>query len=86
MIYKFVPMNQSCASEIISNWRYDGDLAIYNYENKKDWILYEEAWGNGIFAVLNENCELIGELSVQFLYPSEVALETELGDHKVINK
>jgi len=34
--------------------------------------------------VINENNELIGELSVQFFEPSEVALENELLDDKVL--
>jgi len=77
-------MNETYAHEIINNWKYEGELAVYNYENEKDWILSTDIWGNGLFSVVDENNQLVGELSVQFFPPSEVALEDESSDREIL--
>lgn len=66
MKYTFVPMNQEYASTIVNTWKYENDYSIYDYSNEADHMLDEEAWGRGIFAVLNQEGDLIGELSIEF--------------------
>lgn len=67
MAYKFVPMNQEYASTIVTTWKYQKDYSIYDYVNEADHMLDEEGWGRGIFAVLNDESDLVGELSIEFL-------------------
>ncbi|PKO01083.1 MAG: N-acetyltransferase [Chloroflexi bacterium HGW-Chloroflexi-4] len=67
MTYKFVPMNQEYASTIVKTWKYQKDYSIYDYVNEADHMLDQEGWGRGIFAVLNEESDLVGELSIEFL-------------------
>lgn len=66
MNYTFVPMNQEYASTIVDTWKYKKEYSIYDYSNEADHMLDEEAWGRGIFAVLNDEKDLIGELSIEF--------------------
>jgi ribosomal-protein-alanine N-acetyltransferase len=64
--YNFVPMNREYASTIVNTWKYEGEYSIYNYINEADHMLDEDGWGRGIFAVLNPQGDLIGELSIEF--------------------
>lgn len=66
MTYTFTPMTSEYAHEIVANWKYEGDFSIYDYSNEKEHMLDEEGWKTGIFAVLNESNELIGECSIEF--------------------
>lgn len=66
MNYTFVPMNREYASTIVDTWKYEKEYSIYDYSNEADHMLDEEGWGRGIFAVLNQEGELIGELSIEF--------------------
>lgn len=66
MIFNFVPMTEEYAREMIDNWKYDGQYSIYNYENEEELLLNKSIWGKGIFAVLNEKNELIGEVNIEF--------------------
>lgn len=66
MNYNFVPMNKIYAATIVENWRYPDAYAIYDYANEADHMLDESAWGKGIFAVLDEPGDLVGELSIEF--------------------
>ena len=66
MKYTFVPMNQEYASTIVDTWKYDAEYSIYDYSNEADHMLDPEGWGRGVFAVLNDENELIGELSIEF--------------------
>lgn len=84
MIYSFVPMNLTYAKEIVENWKYPNEYYIYDYDRESDWILSEEDWGSHIFAVLSENNELIGELSVQFYDSKEVVLNKECPNAKIL--
>jgi ribosomal-protein-alanine N-acetyltransferase len=67
MNYNFIPMNREYASTIVETWKYQKEYSIYDYANESDHMLDEEGWGRGIFAVLNQEGELIGELSIEFL-------------------
>jgi ribosomal-protein-alanine N-acetyltransferase len=67
MKYTFVPMNQEYASTIVDTWKYEKEYSIYDYSNEADHMLDKEGWGNGIFAVLNQEGDLIGELSIEFI-------------------
>lgn len=67
MKYAFVPMNQKYASTIVDTWKYEKEYSIYDYSNEADHMLDEEGWGTGIFAVLNQEGDLIGELSIEFI-------------------
>lgn len=78
MKYTFVPMNKTYAAEIVGNWKYEGDFTIYDYSNEAEHMLDSEAWGSGIFAVLNEEDVLIGELSIEFW--DEAGNHTEYSD------
>jgi ribosomal-protein-alanine N-acetyltransferase len=66
MKYTYIPMNQKYASAIVETWKYPGEHAIYDYSNEAEHILDEEGWGRGIFAVLDPEGDLIGELSIEF--------------------
>ena len=66
MNYSFVPMNRAYASTIVDTWKYEQEYSIYDYANEADHMLDEEGWGSGIFAVLNPQGDLVGELSVEF--------------------
>jgi [ribosomal protein S18]-alanine N-acetyltransferase len=67
MNYNFVPMNREYASTIVETWKYQKEYSIYDYVNEADHMLDEEGWGRGIFAVLNQEGDLIGELSIEFI-------------------
>lgn len=75
MNYKFVPMNEVYANTIIKNWHYPNQYAIYNYTNEADHILNTEIWGQGLFAVINQNNNLIGELTIQFFDENDNFIE-----------
>ena len=66
MTYTFVPMNHEFAAMIVNTWKYENEYSIYDYSNEADHMLDEDGWMNGIFAVLNSDGELIGELSIEF--------------------
>lgn len=66
MNYTFVPMTETYATTIVETWQYDNEFAIYNYANEADHMLDASAWGSGIFAILNPQGDLIGELSIEF--------------------
>jgi ribosomal-protein-alanine N-acetyltransferase len=66
MDYFFVPMNQEYASTIVDTWKYENEYAIYDYSNEADHMLDERVWGRGIFAVLDQAGDLVGELSIEF--------------------
>lgn len=66
MNYSFVPMNRAYASTIVDTWKYEKEYSIYDYANEADHMLDEEGWGSGIFAVLDPQGDLVGELSVEF--------------------
>ncbi|MGE5652878.1 MAG: GNAT family N-acetyltransferase [Bacillota bacterium] len=73
----FVPMNDAYAQEIIDQWHYEGQYSVYDYVHETDWIQNKEVWGSGLFAALGQDGELIGELSIQFFDPSEVAFDPQ---------
>ncbi|NJC97520.1 MAG: N-acetyltransferase [Anaerolineales bacterium] len=87
MNYTFVPMSREFASTIINTWKYENEYSIYDYSNEADHMLDEDGWGNGIFAVLNQDGELIGELSIEFF--DEQGQYTDylnFGDETLINQ
>lgn len=66
MTYHFVPMNEAYAQIIVEYWKYDDEYAIHDYANEADHILDANGWGKGLFAVLNDEGNLVGELTIQF--------------------
>jgi len=40
-------MNEIFANEIINNWKYEGELSIYNYENERIGYYLEKLGGMG---------------------------------------
>lgn len=60
MRYKFVNMNEKYAN-MIRKWEYEGEYAIYNYANSKS--LYEPTNWNHIYAILDEDSDLVGEVT-----------------------
>lgn len=86
MNYTFVPMTQEYASVIVEQWKYDGDFSIYDYENEAEHIFDEQAWGMGLFAVLDQKQELIAELSIEFYNDQEEPLEySDFADPSLVN-
>lgn len=63
MNYKFVPMNKEYSNEIAYNWNYSGNYSFYDMTaDEEDLVDFvnENNWDGHYFAVLNEECELIG--------------------------
>lgn len=52
--------------EMINNWKYPGEYAIYDYAKAKDFILDRNIWGKGLFAVVDVSGELVGEVTLEF--------------------
>lgn len=75
MIFNFVPLNEEYAREMINNWKYEGEFSIYDYINEEEGLLDTEAWGVNRFVVLDENSELVGELTTEFY--KEVSITEE---------
>jgi ribosomal-protein-alanine N-acetyltransferase len=67
MNYTFVPMNKEYATTIVTSWKYENEYSIYDYSNEAEHMLDSEGWGRGIFAVLDQEGDLVGELSIEFL-------------------
>lgn len=87
MDYFFVPMTAEFAGIIVNTWKYEGDYAIYDYVNEREHMLDTSAWGRGIFAVLDGNTELIGELSVEFFDSLDETLEYHyFSDEALLNQ
>jgi len=87
MKYTFVPMNQDYASTIVDTWKYEKEYSIYDYSNEADHMLDEEGWGRGIFAVLNQEGDLIGELSIEFYDAQGKCTEYhDFGDEALLNE
>ncbi|MEW5871150.1 MAG: GNAT family protein [Chloroflexota bacterium] len=66
MQYHFVPMTAEYANAIVDGWQYGGEYALHDYANEAEHILDPASWGTGLFAVLDENQELVGELTTEF--------------------
>ena len=73
--HRFVPMTADYAAEIVSTWIYEGEHAIYNYANEAEHMLDSEAWGVGLFAVLDEHGALVGELSLDYFDENDTPLD-----------
>ncbi len=86
MDYTFIPMNQEYAAAIVGTWKYGGEYAIYDYANEAGHMLDPEAWGRGIFAILDPGGALIGELSIEFFdEQGDPAEYRDFGDEALIN-
>jgi [ribosomal protein S18]-alanine N-acetyltransferase len=87
MNYTFVPMNEGYATEIVETWKYENEYSIYDYSNEAEHMLDSEGWGKGIFAILNQEEELVGELSIEFFDEEGDYTEySEFGNKEVINQ
>jgi ribosomal-protein-alanine N-acetyltransferase len=87
MKYTFVPMNKEYATEIVNTWKYENEYSIYDYSNEADHMLDEEAWDGGIFAILDQDGELVGELSIEFLDEEDEYIPyAEFGNQELINQ
>ncbi len=75
MHYNFIPMTAEYANTIVDNWTYDGAYSIYDYANETEHMLDVTGWGKGLFAVLNQDGELIGELSIEFFDENDEYIE-----------
>ncbi len=64
--YTFIPMTREYAAAIVEGWKYPGEYVIYNYTHEAEHMLDPEAWGVGLFAILDTAGELVGELSIEF--------------------
>ena len=66
MRFKFVAMNLEYARRMIDNWKYNDEYYIYDYSHEKELMLNTDNWGIGMFAVLNEEDNLVGEVNIEF--------------------
>jgi len=83
----FVPMTREYASRIVETWKYDNEYSIYDYSNEADHMLDEQAWGRGIFAVLDQEGILVGELSIEFFDQEGKYIEFhDLDNESLINE
>lgn len=86
MEYQFVPMTQEYAQAIVEGWKYGGEYSVYDYSNESDHMLDPAAWEAGIFAVLDDSGDLVGEVSIEFLDESDKYTEyAEFGDRALIS-
>ncbi|WP_066496832.1 GNAT family N-acetyltransferase [Abyssisolibacter fermentans] len=86
MTFTFVPMNKEYATEMINNWKYGGEYSIYDYCNEEDLLLDEECWGKGKFAALDEEDNLVGELTIEFYEEEDDDSEDDgYVDHETVN-
>jgi len=79
MQYRFVSMNDECASEIVEEWHYDGIYSFYDMTaDEEDLKIFTDRryWRNNTFAVLDESGVLIGWSS---FYVEDDALWLSLG-------
>ena len=87
MNYTFVPMTKAYATEIVDTWKYEGAYSIYDYSNEAEHMLDSEAWGCGIFAVLDPEGALVGELSIEFFDKEGKYTEyADFGNEELINQ
>ena len=69
MQYQYVHMKEKYANEIINNWHYEDIYSFYDMAaDEGDLKIFTDRsyWKNTIFAVLNENNDLIGWSSYYF--------------------
>ena len=86
MTYRFVPMTRAYAQVLVQEWRYEGEYAVYDYRHEASHILDPRGWGIGVFAVLNQAGELVGELSCEFIDENDRYTEYEdYDDEGLIN-
>lgn len=78
MEFSFVPMTPDYAKEIVATWRYEGIYAMYNYDQEKELMNNYRRYGEGLFAVLNELGELVGELNIEFFDQNDNYIENYL--------
>lgn len=77
MRYKFINMNEKYAGEI-RKWAYEGEYEIYNYANSKS--LFDPANWYNIYAVLDENDDLVAEVTFYNNTSDEVDTSFEAND------
>lgn len=65
-----IPMTLEFARCIVL-WKYEGQYALYNYDKSAAYILDAKNWGSGLFAVVDEAGDLVGELTVGFVNDQE---------------
>ena len=85
MIYTFVPMTEAYATEIVTHWVYGGDYAIHDYAHETDHMLDAASWGKGLFAVLNEVGDLVGELTTEFFDADDNCIEYDDFNPETLN-
>jgi ribosomal-protein-alanine N-acetyltransferase len=87
MNYTFVPMNNEFATTIVDTWKYENEYSIYDYSNEAEHMLDSEGWGKGTFAVLDQEGDLIGELSIEFFDEQEHNIEYQhFTDEALVNQ
>ncbi|MBN2548804.1 MAG: GNAT family N-acetyltransferase [Anaerolineales bacterium] len=66
MKFRFAPMNKQFAQVIVESWKYESEYSLHDYSNEAEHLLDSASWGTGLFAALDENGELVGELTIEF--------------------
>lgn len=75
MSYVFVPMTEEHATTITATWKYPAPFDVYNYDKERETMFNRHRWGRGLFAVLNEHGNLVGELNCEFYDQNDNYLE-----------
>jgi ribosomal-protein-alanine N-acetyltransferase len=85
--FKFVAMNLEYAKEMINKWKYGGEYHIYDYVNEEELLLDEKNWGVSRFAALDEENNLVGELTIEFFKEEDESFEDDgYVEHKVVKE
>ncbi|MCA1899416.1 MAG: GNAT family N-acetyltransferase [Chloroflexi bacterium] len=66
MRFRFLPMTAEYAARILT-WRYPPPYDVYDYDKAAEHMLDSAGWGKTLFAALDENGALAGELTLGFL-------------------
>ncbi|MBI9045672.1 MAG: GNAT family N-acetyltransferase [Anaerolineaceae bacterium] len=75
MKFQFVPMKEEYARKMIAEWKYEKAITLHDYNNEAEHLMDKESWGRGLFAVLNEDNQLIGELTTEFFDENDDYIE-----------
>lgn len=65
MRFRFVPMNAEYVQAIVGGWHYDGEYRFYDYARSR-FLRDPKNWEDGLFAVLDEDGNLVGEFTIWF--------------------
>ncbi|MBN1148117.1 MAG: GNAT family N-acetyltransferase [Anaerolineales bacterium] len=68
-------MTEMYARTIVEHWKYGGQYSFHDYANEADHIYDSAGWGKALFAALDENGDLVGELTIEFYDQNDAPIE-----------